>query len=81
MRLHKGDTIVLDKGDEMNQVVIVKKISPSAGNEDFSYFPVNLSTKAAGMKLQKLLFRSLLKYNVRKAHVDVLGRLRVGQRG
>lgn len=75
MRLHKGDTVVHDK-EKQGQVVVIRRINPSASQ--MVYVDVNkpMDPKA---KLKLLGFGSLLKNNVRKAHIDILGRLRVGK--
>ncbi|MDC9700784.1 MAG: type II CRISPR RNA-guided endonuclease Cas9 [Alphaproteobacteria bacterium] len=69
MRLHKGDVIVLDKPEQI--VALVKKISPSPGNVNIAYAPVNSAAK----EVFPLQFTAILKYNTRKAHIDVLGKL------
>lgn len=76
MRLHKGDAVALDKDNQNNQIVIVRQINPSKGNENLVYDPVNQPADT----LYTLGFSSLLKYNTRKAYVDILGNVKVGRR-
>lgn len=76
MRLHNGDTIIHDK-DGKDEVVLVQKITPSKTNRNLTYHRVN---RPASKETSKTLqFSSLLKFHVRKAHVDVLGRIKVGK--
>ncbi|HEX2859445.1 MAG TPA: type II CRISPR RNA-guided endonuclease Cas9 [Alphaproteobacteria bacterium] len=78
MRLHNGDCIVVDE----KELGIVRMIKPSA--RALLYAPANEvgiapSSAKAGVKsnYKTLGWTALLKRNVRKASVDMLGRLRV----
>ena len=76
MRLHKGDVIVLDGKEQPDIPGIICQINPSQSR--FVYTSPNKPFDSKG-KLDAVGFTSLLKYNTRKAHIDILGRLKVGR--
>lgn len=74
MRLHKGDAIKAKRNDGKEMIAIVRKISPSDGNKCIEYLPVN----QAGTDYELVRFSQLISQNVRKVHVDILGRVKEG---
>lgn len=79
MRLHKGDSLIIDTPKTKDTLVSIKAINPSQSR--FIYqTPNQPASKEKGAKLEAIGFVSLLKFNTRKAFVDVLGNIKSTKR-